>query len=232
MSAYTRKTTFKRPLCHDEAIIMSFVRYGEADCIVRLFCKEKGRLSAFAKNGLKPSKQRGSVVQAPARAQVGLIMRPQANLSQLVLLDIASHVFSLSDNLRFWGWACYAVEIVELFIPEHEPAPHVFEWLDILLHSFSKGQGSASTLRAFELKLLAHCGYLPDLSDVVESIELPQWNESANKAALGLLMSPMDAVPDYDEPTLRIVAGIFLNQLRSHRKGPLRSVEFLKSMGV
>ena len=51
-------------------------------------------------------------------------------------------------------------------------------------------------------------------------------------AALHLLMSPIDAVPDYDEPILRVVAGIFLNQLRSHRKGPLRSVEFLKSMGV
>ena len=102
-SQYQRPSS--RPLDYDEAIITSMVRYGEADCIVRLFCAKKGSISAFVKNGLKSSKTRGSIIQAPARAYIGTSCKPNVTLHRLVQVDIASLNFLLSGNLRMWGFA-------------------------------------------------------------------------------------------------------------------------------
>jgi len=232
MSSNRSKTVFRRPLEYDEAIVTSMVRYGEADCIVRLFCKKKGFISAFVKNGLKPSKSRGSVLQAPSRAKVGLLIKPNAGLVQLVEVDIDAHIFMLSRSLRLLGWASYIVEISEIFLPELEPAPEVFDWIDGLFKSFANEKGTASQLRAFELKLLRFCGYLPDLKSQVESSAFSNLDDLACKAAFHLVNSSLETVPDYEEPVLRMVAKIFWNQLRSFHRGSLHSVEFLKSVGV
>jgi DNA repair protein RecO len=253
MASTSRKQyALKRPLEYDEAIVTSLVRYGEADCIARLFCRERGRLVAFCRGGLKPSARRGGILQAPARAHVGLQIRPNSDLASLMQIDLAAHTLLLSSQLRSFGLASYVAEVVELFIPEHEPAFEVFDLLDTMLKEFSVQNTGPAILRAFELKLLAYCGYLPDLTDVVDcpgksvmaydSINghlLASWqpglvafDESARQAALSLLCEPLESVQSHSEPVLRMVAQIFYGRLRQHSKGPLRSVEFLKSVGV
>lgn len=222
---YHRATS--RPLEYDEAIITSMVRYGEADCIVRLFCAQKGSVGAFVKNGLRSSKTRGSIIQAPARAYVGTFSKPNVNLHRLVQVEIASATFLLSNNLRMWGFAAYIAELIELFLPIEEPAEAVFKWADNLFTIFAQGLGTASQLRAFELKLLNHCGYLPDLTSAVHKVAS---DESVRQAALCLLNCSLNESPEYDELLLRQVAAIFFNHLRSFHKGPLRSVDFLKSL--
>lgn len=231
MTLKKRPRSVRRTLEYDEAIITSMVRYNEADCIVRLFCRKKGVLSAFVKNGLKPSKSRGSVLQAPARAQVGIFVKPQAQLYQLVQVEMVPYFFSLSRSLRLWGWAAYLAEITELLLPELDPASAVFDWLDTLFISFSGGKGTAAQLRAFEIKLLDYCGYLPDISDDITCSSL-QLDDTARKTALYLLNSALDQVSDCDELVLRQVAKIFWSHLRSFHKGSLRSIDFLKSAGV
>ena len=248
----TKKSLYAQPLIHDEAIITSLVRYGEADCIARLFCRDKGRVSAFVKNGFKPSLRRGSVLQAPARAKVGYRVRANGDLLNLQHVDLAAYSFLFASSLRSWGLASYAVEITELFVPEHEPAPQIFDLLEEVLYRLAHQEINISGLRAFELKLLAFCGYLPDLSDAVDCPgqkvsaydplcghllasmrpELLSFSEEARQAALYLLHAPFESMRAYEEPVLRQVSQIFVNCLKEHSKGPLRSVEFLKSSGV
>src|SRR5688572_13274367 len=99
---------------YDEAILTSRIRYGDADCIVRLFCKERGRISAFVKNGMLSSKRRGGILQVPSRARVGLTCKPHSDLYRLTEIDMAAYVIGFGDSLRALGWAAYVSELVEI----------------------------------------------------------------------------------------------------------------------
>ncbi len=247
-----RNSLQKQPVEYDEAIITSMVRFGDADCIVRLFCKNKGRISAFVKNGLKPSKTRGGVMQAPAKATVGLYAKPNSDLFQLTHVDVASHTYSLASNLRGFGLACYLAEISEIFIAEYEQSSDIYCLLDEAYLLLAKNHTGPCLLRAFELKLLALCGYLPELSysadfpekaptvfDPVSGHLLAEGNGNqipfsvhAQQAAILLAMSPLASLPQIDMDSLRMVGRIFSSRLRQVRSTPLKSIAFLKSVGV
>ncbi len=224
----------RRPLEYDEAFVTSLVRYGEADCIARLFCKKKGRLSAFVKNGLKPSRTRGGMMQAPMLAKVGLAISPNRDLARLGQIDVDPMSYAVAGHLQQWGWACYLTEIVEIFVPENDAAEQIFDCYKQAFALLAKGQGTPALLRALELKILHHSGYLPDLSGPVDSatdVCVP-FDEPARLAALSLFEADLDALPAVEMATLRVVAQIFWYRLKQLSHRPLRSVQFLKSIGV
>lgn len=146
-------------LSFDEIIITSLVRYGEADCIARVFARKHGRLSLFCRNAMKPSKKRGSMLQAPARGKAAFKLKNQG-LSGLTELDLGSYTCRLATNLRGFSLAAYACEIVEVFVIEHDPAPQIFELLDNFLALAARENIQTSALRAFEFELLSLCGLL------------------------------------------------------------------------
>lgn len=241
-----------RPLSYDEAVLTSRIRYGDADCIVRLFCKERGRVSAFVKNGMLPSKKRGGLLQVPSRARVGLSQNPHSDLYRLVEIDMAAYVIGFGDSLRALGWAAYVAEVIETFFAEGESAPDFFEIVDETLQMIASGNTRAELLRAFELKLLTYVGHLPDFTEAVDNplqsvaaydpasghllavaeAGTVAFDESARVSALALLHAPMKNVPSLDVEVLRQIARIFACRLREHKKGPLKSVEFLRELGV
>lgn len=211
----------------DEAFVTSFIRYGDADCIVRLFCREQGRVSAFYKNGMKSSTKRGSAIQAPAKARVDIQSRNNSDLYRLVEIDIAAQTYAWARSLRTLGFTSYLLEITELFLPEHEAAQQLFDALTAALTRLANENPSATVLRAYEIKLLSYCGYLPDLNEAVEGLD-----ELALAAARNFCESDLENLPEVDEAILRNIARLFVQQLREHARQPLSSVEFLKNVGV
>ena len=241
-----------RPLFYDEAILTSRVRYGDADCIVRLFCKERGRIAAFIKNGMVPSKRRGGPLQVPSRARVGLSQNPHSDLYRLAEIDMASYVIGFGDSLRALGWAAYVAELLETFFVEGESAPEFFDTVDEVLRAIAMGHTKAELLRSFELKLLAYVGHLPDFKEAVDyplqrvaaydpasghllamsEAGTVAFDEDARVSALALLHAPIANVPSQSVEALRQIAKIFAFRLREHKKGTLKSVEFLRELGV
>lgn len=251
MSVKNVRTAPKEPAQFDDAFVTSLVRYGDSDCIARLFCKERGRVAAFVRRGLAPSKKQGAVLQAPALAQVALQSRKNAELMSLVRFDLSSLAFEFTRP-RLLGLAAYLMEIIELFLPEHEPVPSIFDDLKVVLGGLSKSdQERNALLRAFELRLLDQCGYLPDLMhhvpltsdgaisayDPIESrfVSCPnahtvEFSNEARLLALALLEAPLSALPSCDNDLLRVVGRIFASRLRLMNRGTLKSVAFLKNL--
>jgi recombinational DNA repair protein (RecF pathway) len=239
----------KEPLEFDDAFVTSLIRYGDSDCIARLFCKERGRIAAFARRGLAPSKKYGTVLQAPALATVALQSRKQSELAGLVRFDLSPLTFHIAAP-RMLGLAAYLMEVVELFLPEQEPVPSIFDDLKIVFAGLSKSDHQRNALfRAFELRLLDQCGYLPDLThhvlldgpvcayDPIESrlVSSPnahslEFGEEARALAMALLDAPLSALPDCDNDALRVVGRIFASRLRLMNKGTLKSVAFLRTL--
>lgn len=234
----------------DEAYITSMIKYGEADAIVRLFSAENGRLSAFCRRAQKPSKSRGGMIQVPSRARVGFVVNPRKDLVNLVQVDIASSTFLLTSRLKSFSWFCYLSEIVEVFLPEQEPARQIFTLLEEAHKLLGAGFGDVALLRGFELKLLQHCGYLASFDDVIalRQNDLPKHLQEravellrqdvlsfdlvAKKVAKRLLEEPLGSVTDIDLPALKLIGRIFVSHLRAVKQSPLRSVGVIKDLGV
>lgn len=154
----------------DETIITSLVRYGEADCIARAFTREYGRMSLYCRNAFKPSKKRGSILQAPARGRMTFKIKPKG-MASLLELDIGAYTHALSSNLRGFALTAYATELIEVFVPEHDPTFRVFDLLDNFLRQTSTTKISTADIRAFEFGLLKLCGLLGEQEASVSDLK-------------------------------------------------------------
>jgi len=161
-------------------------------------------------------------------------------------------VIGFGDSLRGLGWAAYVTELVEAFFAEGEKAGEFFEVVDQTLQMIAKGATRPELLRSFELKLLAYVGHLPDLTEAVDyplqrvaaydpasghllaiaEAGTVEFSEESRLSALELLQASMSQVPSFNDQILRQVAKIFACRLREQKTGPLKSVEFLRELGV
>lgn len=230
----------------DDVVVTGLVPYRDADLVVHLLVRDAGRIGAFAR-GAQRSKKRFPGLCAPALGRARLRERRGAELWELVELDVDPGVLALASDPRALGHAAYLVELCERLLPEAEPSPEVFDLLVAAFREVSARGARTALLRAFELQLLRHLGWLPDLQGLAGpavawdaesgrlltgaapgSVPFP---EDARVAALALLQASLSALPDVGNGTLRAVSRVFASTLARHLTRPLKSVEFLRSLG-
>ena len=235
----------------DDVIIAAVVAYGEADAVVRCFGRTQGRFASFAR-GARSSRRRYPGLMAPALGKAILKARRGTDMLDLQELDVDARLMALATNLRGWGFAGYVIELIERFVPDGAPLPELFDVVVDTLTGLGVHGPRAAILRAFELRLLAELGVLPDLSDVSDDPGLPctaydpgrghllahptsgsvNFSDAARQACLFLLDSDAnDAVSlSVDDDILREVSRIFSGWLR--RQGvSLRSLDVLRQLG-
>jgi recombinational DNA repair protein (RecF pathway) len=178
------------------------------------------------------------------------VTRPRrgGDLLELVELDVDPAVFGLAGDPRALGYGAYLVELVERLVPEGEPSDALFVDVECALRAVCRAGAEPAILRALELKLLLHLGYLPDLAvvDVPGSaceaydpaagrfVHHPTagsvpFDDTALACARALVAADFAAVAG-DRAVLRVVSRVFAAHLRRHTSGPLHSVAFLHSL--
>lgn len=238
----SNKSAISKPIRYDDALITSIVRFGESDCIVRLFTKNGGRIAVFFKRGLAMKKGAGSV-QALLFSRVGLIEHPQ-KLARLVSSDI-DPLNIIPCSLRVFAYRAYLAELIEKMLPEAERAPDIFDVTKDAYAALLAQGAKPAILRAFELKLLNYCGYLPEFpSDKGETIGFDplsqrftevveeghyDFSPEAIKLAQSMLIAKVGSI-NYEGSELMMIGRIFHNRLRLMGLGPLKSVDFLKQL--
>lgn len=235
----------------DDVVVAAIVPYGESDAIVRCFGREHGRFASFAR-GARSSKRRYPGLMAPALGKAILKPRRGTDMLDLQELDVDARLMSVATNLRAWGFAGYVIELIERFVPDGAPLPELFDVVVDTLIGLGRHGPRAAILRAFELRLLAELGVLPDLSDVTDDPGLPCvaydpgrghllahpasgsviFSDAARQACLFLLDSSADDAVDLhvDDDILREVSRIFAGWLRRQHVS-LRSLEVLRQLG-
>ncbi len=231
----------------DDVVVCGLVPYGDADLVVRLFTRSAGRLGAFAR-GARKSRRRFPALSAPALGRTALRERRAAELWELLELDVDPVVLGLASDPRALGHAAYLTELCERLVPEAEPSPEVFDLLWTALRLVATGGPQTVLLRAFELQLLRHLGWLPELAPLagpavafdveagrligVERAGAVPFAEDARVAAHALLTAPLHALPALDAPTLRAVSRVFAATWARHVGRPLKSAAFLRSLAA
>jgi len=135
---------------------------GEADRTVVLYTRERGKLSAIAKGVNKPRSKFAAGLQLLCHARIQLAAgRSLEVVTQVQPLDIYYH---LREDWARYTHACYIAELLDALTDEQAPDPACFDLLLATLQALNRGGECATLVRGFELKLLAHLGYGPELN--------------------------------------------------------------------
>ena len=172
-----------------DSIVLKHRDYGEADRLLTLFTRQKGKITAIAKGVRKVRSQKGGHLEPFTHASLLLATgRTWYLVSQAEAQDIYPN---LTKDLEILGYASYLVELVDRFTYEEEENSPIFNLLRNSLGRLDSGEHPAPlVVRYFEIRLLDLLGFRPELkSCVVTSNQIEPENQYFS-AALGGVVSP------------------------------------------
>jgi DNA repair protein RecO (recombination protein O) len=148
-----------------EAIVLRSIRYGEADRILHLYSRERGRIGAVAKGVRRPKSRFGGRLEPLFR--VGLVLHEgRGELYTVTSVETIHPHAALRENAAALARATEACQaVLRLFdstepnVPAYNLLCHELAFLDATPAAAARGQALA-----FRLKLLLAAGFVPELA--------------------------------------------------------------------
>ncbi len=146
-----------------EAIVTGSRRYGEADRLLTLFTRDRGRIGAIAKSARKPKSSIRGASEPFVRAKFELA--EGKSLAIVRSAEIIEPHLGLRENWARLQLAGHVAEIANKMSEEGVPDPDLYDLLARALDSIGKDEanGNSGVVR-FKVGLLDHLGVFPDLS--------------------------------------------------------------------
>lgn len=146
-------------------IIIKRMNLGEADRILTIVTKEKGKIKVVAKGVRRTlSKLAGNL---ELFCLSNLVIVEGRNLDIVTAAEIKKCFINLRGNLELTQAAFYFAEMIEQLSEEDEPHAETFNLLDDVLENLNTVQ-SEILIPYFEWNLLTELGYHPELSSCLE----------------------------------------------------------------
>ncbi|MFC1967788.1 DNA repair protein RecO [Chloroflexota bacterium] len=144
-----------------EAVVFKRTRFGEADGILTLYTPYLGKFQAVAKGVNRPGSKLGGHVEILNHSM--LMLAQGRNLDIITQSQTLNGFLPLRSDLWRTSCALYVAELTDCFTAEHISDPPIFELLLDTLHRLCQAKDDGLVLRYFELHLLDHLGYRPQL---------------------------------------------------------------------
>ncbi|MFZ5469264.1 MAG: DNA repair protein RecO [Myxococcota bacterium] len=144
----------------EQAVVLSTLDYGEADRVVTLFTRGRGKLSAFAA-GARKSRRRFAGALEPFTLLRARLVERRGDTHRLDAVDIEKSFHPVRSELSLIARAMYAVELCRELVRDREPHPQLFCLLVEYLELLEEKRAGPTSLLAFELDALAHAGLMP-----------------------------------------------------------------------
>ncbi|MBE9501425.1 MAG: DNA repair protein RecO [Chloroflexi bacterium] len=148
-----------------EAIVLKRMNLGEADRILTLYGPNLGKFRAVAKGVRRPKSKMGGHLELLTHS--ALMLARGKNLDIITQCQTIDSFLPLRGDLWRTTTALYAAELVDQFTAEHVENRPLYKLLLNTLLWLCEAQDVELTLRYFELKLLTHLGYKPQLHQCV-----------------------------------------------------------------
>jgi DNA repair protein RecO (recombination protein O) len=152
-----------------EAVVLRSLRFGEADRIVHLFTKDRGRMGAIAKGARRTRSRLGGRLEPFSHVDV-MLHEGRGELATVTGAELVrSHQQLALDPYRLAVGHIGLEAVMRMFV-EHDQSPEAFHALVRFLDLLEGAPHAASdpTLDplglSFQLKLLWLAGYLPHLA--------------------------------------------------------------------
>jgi DNA repair protein RecO (recombination protein O) len=149
------------------AIVLRTVDTGEADRVVTLLSRERGKVAAFARGARASRRRFGGALEPFTLVRAEVRERPGAELLGLESLAVVDGFGGIRADLARIACAAYAAELARDLVRDHEPHEDLFDLLSAYLAGLGRAAASPTGLRAFELGALRAAGLLPRLDACV-----------------------------------------------------------------
>jgi DNA repair protein RecO (recombination protein O) len=146
-------------------IILRQTKLGEFDKIVTIYTPEFGKLKAVAKGACRPKSKLGGNVEPLTYSLMSLAKG--RNLDIITQSQAINGFQDLKSDLRRIACGFYILELIDSFTVEGNDNRPLFDLLLDTLNQLSRPSNNETLLRYFELHLLHHLGYRPQLHQCV-----------------------------------------------------------------
>ena len=152
-----------------EAVVLRHSDWGEADRLLGLFSREHGKLRAVAKGARKVRSRKAGHLEPFTR--VALMLARGRDFWIVTQADTVDAYLPLREDLVRTSYAGYVLELVDRFTYEEGANRSLFNLLVDTLHRLSVDAELFIPLRYFEIRLLDHLGFRPQLQECVQGGE-------------------------------------------------------------
>ncbi len=152
-------------LYRTEAVVLRTRNLGEADKILTLFTKDRGKVSAVARGSRRPRNHLMGVSQLFTHSNF-LIFRGK-NLDSVSQGTIINAWLNLREDLLKMAYASYIVELVDRLTEEYDPSASVYSLLVAVFDRLQIDGLETRLARFFELRFLRLIGLEPQLQRCV-----------------------------------------------------------------
>ncbi len=159
-----------------EAIVLKRINLGEADSIITLYTPNFGKIRAVAKGARRPKSKLGGHLDLLTRS--ALLLAQGQNLDIITQVQSIESFIPLKSDIKRISCAFYIAELVDQFTAEHVENYPIYRLLYENLQWLCAARSCEIVLRHFELQLLSHLGYQPELHNCLscKSQLLPERN--------------------------------------------------------
>src|SRR4030042_1714757 len=142
------------------------IKLGEADRILTLYTPELGKLKAVAKGTRRTQSKLGGHVELLTHSR--LMLARGRNLDIITQAQTINNFLAIKDDLELISRGLYIAELVDSFTGEHIEDRRLFDLVLESLQQLSQFNDYEPILRYFELHLLDHLRYRPQLQQRTE----------------------------------------------------------------
>jgi DNA repair protein RecO (recombination protein O) len=145
-----------------DAIVLHRADMGEADRLLTVLSRERGKLRLNAKGARKIKSRRAGHVELFMRSKM-LVAKSRGDIDIVSQVETVEAYRGLREDLTRSTYAHYAVELIDAFAEEGSEQPELFDLLAAGLHWIATTGNLPLTARFFELKLLTIAGFQPQV---------------------------------------------------------------------
>ena len=239
----------------EDAIVLITVDYGEADRVVTLLTRGRGRLSAFAAGARKSKRRFAGALEPGTHVRAQLVER-RGDTWRLDNVDVVATFHTLRDDLALIARSAYALELCRELTRDLQPHYELYDALLAYLGALDQRKAGPTSLLKFELDALSMTGFQPRFSPCsmcgggvggLRTLFEPDaggvvCEQCAPRAPWAVPIAPvvLDALSRLQagertpfEPEVRARARELLNLFIAHHLGRrLKGVEFMAQLGV
>ena len=156
-----------------EAIVMHRSDVGEADRLLTILSRERGKLRLNAKGARKVGSRKAGHVELFVRSKM-LIAKGRGEIDIVSQVETIDAYRGLREDLTRSTYAHYAVELIDAFAEEGSEQPELFDLLAEALKWIATTNNLPLTARFFELQLLTLAGFQPQMFTCADKGEMLQ----------------------------------------------------------
>lgn len=197
-----------------EAIVLKRIDFGEADRVLVIFTRDRGKLSVVAKGIRRISSRKAGHLELFTHAEVQLAKG--ANLDVITEATTRNAFRGLRDDLARTSHAYLVAELVDALTEEEAQQPEVFDLLVQTFLALEEAPDPRLVVDHYQIQLLDAVGFRPSLTRCLSCREEIQPGKNYFSPFLGGALCPACGP---GEPSTRPIATDVLKVLRYFQRG-------------